>query len=108
MLKFMTQLLLTAVRSSFKEILLLLLILILLILILLSDTVVIHYRAGLYTGVEDRHIKFTQLAGIYSIDNFNAKGSSFKRKARLQSASNYRLKAVHTRTSYIYGLLYLF
>ena len=33
----------------------------------------ILYKADPHTGIEDRHIKFTLLAGTYSIDDFNAK-----------------------------------
>ena len=42
-------------------------------IILLSDMVVIFYRAGSRTGVEEGFIKLNLSAGTYSIDDFNAK-----------------------------------
>ena len=42
-------------------------------LILLSNIAVILYRASSHTAFKDKHIKFTILAGTYSISNFNGR-----------------------------------
>ena len=38
-----------------------------------SDGAVILYGAGLCTGFEERHTKFTLSAGTYSVEDFNTK-----------------------------------
>ena len=63
---FMTQLLLTVVRSNLHQKML--------FYILLSKVSIIVYKAGRRTGVENnKFIHFNLLVGIYSIDNFNTK-----------------------------------
>ena len=53
-----------------------------------SNIVAIFYKTGSRTGVQDKFIKSTLSAGTYSIDDFNAKGSSFTTKPRLGTASS--------------------
>lgn len=70
--------------------------------ILLSNIAVIFYRAGLSTGVEDRHIKFISPEDNYLLQKLA--GSSFTKNSRLGRALNERLKTVHTRILYFYRL----